>query len=283
MKMQKINRTFHGFLGCFLVVALCCGARGNAENLSSVHFSEVQRNASSCRPASPARLLEQPARMPGVPEQLLAHTGYTLSFNRIHNQPNWVAWELTARETEGSTIRAREFRPDPLVALPHRVTTDDYKGSGYDRGHMVPAADMKWSARAMADCFYMSNICPQHPVLNGGAWAALEKACRRWTKQEGRVYIVCGPVFKGGRHKQIGRKLRITVPDGFFKVVLSVRKGHEKAIGFYYRNNGSKQPMPDAVLTVDEVEVLTGINFFPALPNALERKVESQASLKAWQ
>lgn len=88
---------------------------------------------------------------------------------------------------------------------------------------------MKWSEQAMRECFYMSNICPQDPQLNRGSWATLEKACRRWAKAEGSVYIVCGPVFQSGRKRRtIGRDHTISVPDGFYKVVLSLRKGHEK-------------------------------------------------------
>lgn len=232
--------------------------------------------------ARSGRKMELPGRMKGVPERIIEHMGYTLSFNREHNEPNWVAWELTADEAEGDVPRADDFLPDPQVPEPHRVTTEDYKGSGYDRGHMVPAADMKWSAKAMSECFYMSNICPQNHSLNAGPWSTLEKACRRWARQEGSVYVVCGPVFKGNRQKTIGKRLRITVPDGFFKVVLSLRKGQEKAIGFYYANRAGKRTLEQAAMTVDEVEELTGIDFFVNVPDGLEQRVEATARLKSW-
>lgn len=236
------------------------------------------------RTTSGRRKPELPAPLKGVPERIVEHTGYTLSFNRIHNQPNWVAWELTAEETEGTVARSNDFCPDPSIPQPHRVTTDDYRSSGYDRGHMAPAADMKWSPQAMSQCFYMSNICPQVHNLNSGPWATLEKACRRWAGREGSVYIVCGPIFKKGKkQKSIGREHRITVPDGFFKVVLSLRKEHEKAIGFYYVNRAGKQPMPQAAMSVDEVESMTGINFFVNLPARLEQRVEAEYSLRVWQ
>lgn len=228
------------------------------------------------------RKMELPGAMRGVPERIISHTGHTLSFNREHNEPNWVAWELTAEETDGRFARSDDFQPDPQVPEPHRVVTSDYRGAGYDRGHMAPAADMKWSARAMTECFYMSNICPQDHGLNSGPWATLEKACRRWAVQEGCVYVVCGPVFKAGRHKSIGTERHITVPDGFFKVVLSLAEGREKAIGFYYANRSGKQTMEAAAMSVDAVEELTGIDFFVNVPDKLEERVESRFSLKEW-
>lgn len=228
------------------------------------------------------RLLELPGRLIGTPERIVSHYAYTLSFNREHNQPNWVAWELTDKETDGHIQRSNDFIPDPMIPTPHRVTTDDYKGSGYDRGHMAPAADMKWSGKAMAECFYMSNMCPQHGSLNSGAWSTLEKACRRWAQQEGSVYIVCGPVFKGTKHKQIGKNVKVTVPEGFFKVVLSMKKGQEKAIGFYYNNKSGKQPMDKTATTVDAIEEMTGMDFFVNIPDKLEDRIEATYSLKDW-
>ena len=249
-------------------------------------FSEEETPASakaSEQQKGNTRKAEIPGKMRGVPERIIEHTGYTLSFNREHNNPNWVAWELTVEEAEGTLPRAEEFLPDPDVPAPHRVTTADYRGSGYDRGHMAPAADMKWSQRAMNECFYMSNMCPQNGSLNSGPWSTLEKACRRWAKNEGAVYIVCGPVYKSAKPKTIGRDLRISIPDGFFKVVLSLQKGKEKAIGFYYGNHDGKQPMHETATTVDAIEELTGIDFFVNIPDRLEQRIEAEHSLKKWQ
>lgn len=257
------------------------GETGSAPDAAAPQAASVAAPAQEAAPAS-GRKAELPGPLRGVPERIISHTGHTLSFNREHNEPNWVAWELTADETDGRIPRSDDFLPDPQVPLPHRVVTADYKGSGYDRGHMAPAADMKWSARAMTECFYMSNICPQDHGLNSGPWATLEKACRRWAVQEGCVYVVCGPVFKSGKHKHIGTERRITVPDGFFKVVLSLAKGREKAIGFYYANRAGKQTMEDAAMSVDQVEELTGMDFFVNIPDKLEERVEASFSLKEW-
>ena len=233
------------------------------------------------------RKLELPATARG--ELVLTHLAYTVSFNTHHNNPNWVAWELTAREAEGTGRRSNDFRPDPLLDERQQVTTEDYKGSGYDRGHMCPAADNKWDARAMTECFYMSNMCPQLHELNAGGWETLEAACRRWAKQEGSLLIVCGPVYdqevkarqgqrSTRRMKSIGKEHRIDVPTGFFKCVMSLRKGHEKAIGFYYANTDARQTMESACMSVDEVESLTGYDFFVNVPSDLEERLEAECS-----
>ncbi len=227
--------------------------------------------------------LEQPATLHNHPEQIVVHTGYRLSFNRETLCPNWVAWELTANETEGSVQRSNDFRPDEMLPYRYQVTTDDYKHSGYDRGHMCPSADMKWSSTAQSECFFMSNICPQTHALNAGGWEKVERACRRWAKREGKVYIVCGPIFNDSRKQlYIGKSVKIRVPNAFFKVVLSLKKGEEKAIGFYFTNRDGKQNMGDATKTVDEIEKITGMDFFPQLNDALERRVEAQNNLSLW-
>ena len=261
-----MNR-FKWFLGPLLFV--CVGSYG----VLSTEHREKALNKSR---------IELPAKKKGYSEYILNHMGYTVSFNKNTMQPNWVAWELTAHEVEGKHARSNNFQPDPSLPPHLRVTTEEYIGSGYDRGHMAPSADMKWSLRAMIECFYMSNICPQNGSLNGGGWSSLEKTCRRWAKENGRIFIVCGPVFKGNKHKWIGRTHKIPVPEGFFKVVLSLKKGDEKAIGFYYRNTSAKQTMEEAAMSVDDAEALTGYDFYPLLPKELEKKIEAVFSLKKW-
>lgn len=265
-----------------LGVGSMCGS-GNKEQAPAEEQQPVAERQHTAQSVQTAGKIEQPAALQGVPEQIIEHTGFVVSFNKELGQPNWVAWELTAEEAEGEVPRADDFLPDPQVAEAYQVTTADYRGSGYDRGHMCPAADMKWSSKAMNDCFYMTNICPQDHSLNAGSWSTLEKACRRWALREGSVYIAAGPVFKTGKqHAKIGQEHPVAVPDGFFKVVLSLRKGAEKAIGFYYENNSVKQPMEQTAMSVDAVETLTGMDFFPALDDDLENRLEATFKLKEW-
>ena len=216
-------------------------------------------------------------------ELIISHTGYKLSYNKTHNTPNWSAWCLTAAHTDGPVERSRKFWADPSVPKAYRVDYYDYKGSGYDRGHMCPAGDMKWSEEAMHDCFYMSNMCPQTGSLNSGAWNKLEMKCREWAKREGALYIICGPVYDAKtRHEQIGIDHAIDVPEGFFKAILSLRRGYEKAVAFYFYNDESRQSYKTASLTVDEVEELTGLDLFHSLDDTLESRLESTNSLDSF-
>lgn len=213
-------------------------------------------------------------------ELIVMHKGYTLAYNTKYNTPKWVAWTLTKEKTYGNLDRATKFNPDPLIPKGYRVDWYEYKESGYDRGHMCPSGDNKWDIDAMNECFYMSNICPQDRKLNDGWWNALEKACRGWARKEGCLYIVCGPVYKkNAKRKEIGMQHKITVPDGFFKVVLTLREGNQKAVGFYYKNDASEQPMRKVAMTVDEIEKMTGIDFYPSLDDELEERLESTLSM----
>lgn len=217
-------------------------------------------------------------------DMLLQHTGFVASYNTKMGTPSWVAWELTRSETDGDVSRKDyKFLPDPLLPKRYQVVHADYTGSGYDRGHMCPAGDMQWSDAAMRDCHYMTNICPQVPKLNQVYWERLESACRRWADIYGSVYVVCGPVYKGKRHAGIGGKHTVKVPEGFFKVVVMLKSGKEKGIGFYYANSEKHQTMEDAAMTIDEVESMTGYDFFAALPDNIEKKVEAQNDLNGWQ
>lgn len=213
---------------------------------------------------------------------LVEHEGFSLLYDTKTMCPLWVAWELTAAETRGKVSRQNvEFKEDESVPKQYQVASWDYNGGQYGRGHMCPAGDMKWSQQAMQDCHYMTNICPQNAELNKVWWEHLERACRDWARKDGSVQIVCGPVFPENP-KHFGKKHRMAVPKGFYKVVLSQKKGREKAIGFYYTNDDAIQPMEDAVRSVDDIERMTGIDFFSSLPDEQEDKLEAMSDLRAW-
>ena len=133
-------------------------------------------------------------------DRVITHKGYTVSYNYDWKIPNWVAYELTDWEVAGEVPRYDRFKPDPMVPQNATATTDDYKYSGFDRGHMAPAADMKWDEQAMKESFYLSNICPQNPNLNGGVWKDLEEQVRDLASQKGRIFVVCGPIVTDDSH-----------------------------------------------------------------------------------
>ncbi len=247
---------------------------------SSVEEERVPENQSSKANDSPNGII-----LPIMGEQdgvLIEHEGFTLLFDTKTMCPRWVAWELTAEETRGKVSRSGvDFKPDDQVPEQYQVASWDYNGGHYGRGHMCPAGDMKWSQQAMQDCHYMTNICPQTAELNKTWWEHLERACRSWARQDGSVQIVCGPVFSDNP-KRFGKKHRMAVPKGFYKVVLSLKEGKEKAIGFYYTNDDAPQPMEDAVRSVDDIEQLTGIDFFSSLPDEQEDRLEAMTDLRSW-
>ena len=214
----------------------------------------------------------------GKQGQIIQRTGYTLSYDAKNKTPQWVAWELTKEETCGNEERTNEFQPDPDV-IGAKVLTYDYSHSGYDRGHMAPAGDMKWNKKAMEESFYMSNICPQDHNLNTEDWNDLEMKCREWARRYGKVYIVCGPIYNGKRNEYIGEH-RVKVPDAFFKVILINKENKQRALGFLFENESGERPLEEYLTPVDSIEKLTGMDFFSALPDNIENKLEAEVSDK---
>ena len=224
--------------------------------------------------------MEIPAPLSAVAEQILKRKAYTVSYNKDTRLPNWVAWHLTRGHASGDVPRAKgAFREDEETPEP-RATREDYYNSGYDRGHMCPAGDNKWDETAMYESFLLTNMCPQNHSLNDGDWKEMEEQCREWAKQYGDIYIVCGPVLEDTKHKTIGKN-KVVVPEAFFKVILRT-SDTPQAIGFVYANKNGNQSKAYYMKTVDEVEQLTGIDFFPALPDDIEDKIEAACSLKDW-
>lgn len=212
--------------------------------------------------------------------QIIEHVGYTVSFNEQRRNANWVAYELTAQEVSGTEPRDDEFVPDPQV-IGRQATTDDYKRSGWDRGHLAPAADMKWSNEAMKESFYMSNISPQNKNLNRGVWKSIEELVRENATKHGKLLVVTGPVFTDKKGLgEIGEN-RVLIPNGFYKVLLSYN-GEYSGIGFYCENVAGKKKLTEYARTIDEIEELTGIDFFHRLPDETETAVESYYTEGDW-
>lgn len=207
------------------------------------------------------------------------YEGFRVSFNKDNRTPNWVSWELLASETDGSSPRNNNFWQDTdLEGCPG---TWDYTGSGYDRGHLCPAADQKWSDNAMNDCFVLANICPQDHALNSGAWSTLEKKERLWAKRDGKLIIIAGPIYTDSDSQRIG-DAGVRVPSSFFKVIIAPDLNQPRGIGFVYPNMKAPGNMQLYSMTVDEVEKLTGYDFFYNLPDDIENKIESVTSFKEW-
>lgn len=212
-------------------------------------------------------------------DDLIFHTGYSLSYNEEHEQANWVAYNLTAEKTISVTKRGDKFIPDPLV-LTGSAENGDYLRSGFDKGHLAPAADMGYSEVTMKESFYFSNMSPQNPSFNRGIWKKLEEQVRDWAVEYKSLLIVTGPVLENGL-KTIGRN-KVSVPNYFYKVILDTSHQKTKGIGFVIPNKKSANTIGSFAMTIDSVETVTGLDFFPLLPDSVENKVESQIKLTDW-
>ena len=203
----------------------------------------------------------------------------SLLYNEKHEQANWVAYELESNKLNGIFKRKNQFRIDPKV---HTISASptDYKKSGYDRGHLAPAADMKWSKVAMEESFFMSNISPQTPGFNRGIWKKLESVVRRWANDYEKIYIVTGPVLTK-EYSTIGLN-NVSVPDFFFKVVFDNQGSEKKAIGFVLANEKSRNNLKDFSMNIDSVEKITGIDFFHLLEDSFEDSLERSLDLSQW-
>jgi endonuclease G len=224
--------------------------------------------------------LEIPALKPN--EKIIVHSAYALTYNEKHEQANWVAYKLkgTAGSRSIQFARTDNFRKDPMIAT-GSANDEDYEGSGYDRGHLAPAEDMSWSKTSMTESFYYTNMSPQVPSFNRGVWKRLEELVRFWSDEYDSIYVVTGPVLKDGL-KTIGRD-EVSVPEYYFKAVLEYNPKGIKCIGFILPNKPSAAPLKTFAVPVDSIETLTGIDFFPKLPDEVENRIESSVNIKDWQ
>ena len=250
----------------------------SSSETSAVMNSSEMVNSSEMKNSS-SDDLEIPKTPKGVSSTVKRRTAYTVSYNHDNREPNWVAWVLTSNHASGKLPRG-DFQDDMDMPSP-KGTKADYYNSGFDRGHMCPAGDNKWSQKAMDECFLMTNMCPQTHSLNAGVWNSIEQQCRTWAKKYGRVYIVCGPIYLNKQHRKLGKN-KVVVPDAFFKVVLRMGK-NPQAIGFICRNQTEKGlQKKDFVNSVDEVERITGYDFFSKLPDNIEKRIEAKADIAQW-
>ncbi len=215
-----------------------------------------------------------------VKEEIIKHSAYTLCYDEKYEQAKWVAYYLTAEMCNNKNEkRKNNFREDPEVKT-KSASLEDYKKSGYDRGHLCPAGDMAWSELTMSESFYMSNMSPQVPAFNRGIWKYLESDVREWAKQNKELYIVTAGVLKDSL-PTIGAN-KVAVPHYFYKIILDYCKPEYKAIAFVIANEGSKQSVFDFAVSIDSVEKLTGLDFFPTLSDSIEENLESHIDIEKW-
>ena len=264
-----------------LLLYVCTSCKHNTSHENSIQRNHPNDNSECVYLGFDiTKNIELPQSTSTHPQQLIEHLAYTVSHNPVWNIPNWVAYSLTKEETSGAYPREDSFYPDPMVTG-EPVVHKDYTHSGYDRGHMAPAADMKWSEQAMRESFYMTNICPQNQNLNRGDWNDLEELARDWARKYGEIYIACGPLVSQD-YRTIGQNKKIAIPDAFFKVFLRQTDTSWTAIGFVMPNQAGNRPLMTYMMSIDEVEELSRIDFFYNLPDNIEEIIEQDITITDW-
>lgn len=216
--------------------------------------------------------------------QVITHKHYVLSYSEEHEQAEWVAYKLTEQNLRKQRVkREKKFRQDNLVST-LSAKHNDYTHSGYTRGHLAPAGDMAFSKEAMRESFLMSNMSPQLKEFNGGIWRELEENVRDWAYDNDELYIISGPVLGEGHIiKQIGYN-KVSVPKQFYKIILDLEDPQKKSIAFLMPNEKSTLPIKNYTVSIDEIEKLTGIDFFADfLSEEEEDKLERIGDPNQWE
>ena len=217
---------------------------------------------------------------PSQPDVIAFRTGYVVGFNDKTHNPEWTMHRVTAEHLRDNKVdRTDDFRHDPQV--PRSAELWDYKGSGWSRGHMVPAADMKWSYQVMSESFLLSNMIPQNTKNNSDAWSRIEETVRRWALKEKSLWVITGPIYDKSKPTRTIGSTGVRVPDAIFKVVLD-ETPPKKMIAFISPNEDTKALPKELVVSVDEVERRTGLDFFPKMLIVEQSRLESMSIYEQW-
>jgi len=220
--------------------------------------------------------------VPGTQGDLLCRKGYLLAHDPERKTPIWVIEHLTIERVDGPHVRTDNFKADPDLAPGQRAELSDYSKSGYARGHMAPADDMKWDIQAMNESFFLSNMVPQNGPMNSGIWRILESKVQKWAKGRGGVFVYTGPIYlKGKKTKTVGPN-KVAVPDMIFKIVFNSNK--PEAIAFVMPNKKlNTADMPKYLVSIEKIEAMTGLNFLSVLEESIEKAVGSEKAKVIWQ
>jgi endonuclease G, mitochondrial len=223
--------------------------------------------------------LKQHLPAPLAQEEIVEHSAMILSYNEEHEQANWVLHMITKDVLYGTTGRTNDFRPDPKLSTVS-ADVEDYWESGYDRGHLAPSADFRWSREALSESYYYSNMSPQVPGMNRGAWAQLENQVREWAIDAEELIVVTGPILKPDLPKVQQGSFRVSIPEAYFKIVVDLNDEKSKAIAFVIPNKDVPYDLKKYVASIDSIEHLTGIRFFPQLEG--RASLSSSSDLSLW-
>lgn len=230
--------------------------------------------------------------LPGA--DYIMHAAMALQYDEAHEQAAWVAHIILPDVTTGTVGRTNDFRPDPKVATGTAVEADyflkylqpdstfEYDGFGYDRGHLAPSADFRWSMQALSESYFYSNMSPQVADFNREAWAELEALLRGYLYENPGVqlYVVTGPVLEDGLAVIERSVNKVSIPERYFKVALDLKNG--RGIGFIMPNEKISYPLESFAVPIDQVEEVTRLDFFNQLEDAREESLEKGLDKSAW-
>lgn len=214
-------------------------------------------------------------------DTILSYSGFDLGYNEQYEQAAWVAYVLTRLEIESGTIeRTDNFRPDTNIRT-GSATLADYRGSGFDRGHLAPAGDMQWDPEAMSESFLLSNMSPQLPAFNRGIWRRLETEVRNWALEKDSLYVITGPVLSP-IDSFIGES-QVGVPHLYFKILVDLSPPDHSLIAFLLPNSASSDSLMNFAISVDSLEKVTGYDFFAGAPDQeMMDWLEKNLDLGSW-
>ena len=211
--------------------------------------------------------------------QVIHHTYYSLSYSEKDEQAEWVAYKLTGNNISGNVKRKNNFKADKKVTT-ESAQLYDYKGSGYDRGHLAPAGSMKINKISMSESFYMSNMSPQNPSFNRGIWKRLEGKVRYWAEINDSIFVVSGPILDNPLGT-IGKN-KVTIPSAYYKTLIGYKNGKVKGIGFIIPNEKSGKSLYKYVASINDIEEITGIDFYYKIDKKIQEEVEANKDVKLW-
>jgi endonuclease G, mitochondrial len=268
---QKFKKNFWGVFSFGILLTLVF------ESLSTPVLDEITSNPKDNIQNKKAQLFDY---LPtSTTNQIVKHDYYTLSYNEKYEQAEWVAYELKREFVRNNNFKRPFFIEDSKVKT-GSADWRNYKNSGYDKGHLCPAADMEFKINAYNDTFFTSNISPQEHDFNAGVWNRLEQKVRYWATKYDDLYVVTGGVLQPSL-KTIGKE-KVLVPNYFYKIILNNSNGKYKAIAFLIPNKKSDKPLYEFVVSIDSIEKMTGIDFFPKLDDKTENILEKSSDYKAW-
>ena len=247
----------------------------NAEELNKAELDATKIPANS-NSFNPIDSLELPLELDNM---VIRHSSYSFSYNEENEQANWIAYLLECKELRKNFKRRDDFRPDPKVTT-ETANNSDYRRSGYDRGHLMPAADNTWDSIAISESFYYSNISPQKPGFNRGIWKKLEEQVREWVCLYDSLYIITGPVLNN-IDKYIGEN-RVGVPNFFYKALLFYKYDNQQSIAFLMPIDSYEGSYFDFAITIDSLEQVIGYDLFYQLEDDIEANIESIINIPFW-